>query len=310
MVVWLIFSHWLSWKQHARVASVWDSQCRGPWLKFPSDYHLNLLAPSSNPWQPLLIMLIWLQSVRIFNNLRFKLFVSVVCSASAIFCAIKVAEGKLEVIFPLIFFPFVFSDGRVSDNTKSLIGLLLMLDPQKRLTASGVLDFLRNTMTAWWVGPQFPDNFHANQVYHNDCAIAKFLNSLGKINGRKLCFQCDIPTPNLTLLLLLDLLLLLLFHPPPPPPSGRQTHYSRGRRGHLRGLGPRGRKSSVTLLRLRNIIIILNNFVFAYRQVFVEYYERARSSSSWYWWRLFRRHQGWIWEFVEVTATRAWTPFD
>lgn len=41
------------------------------------------------------------------------------------------------------------SDGRVSDNTKSLIGLLLMLDPQKRLTASGVLDFLRNTMTAW-----------------------------------------------------------------------------------------------------------------------------------------------------------------
>ncbi|XP_027052326.1 serine/threonine-protein kinase 40-like isoform X2 [Pocillopora damicornis] len=40
------------------------------------------------------------------------------------------------------------NDGRVSDNTKSLIGLLLMLDPQKRLTASGVLDFLRNTMTA------------------------------------------------------------------------------------------------------------------------------------------------------------------
>lgn len=43
------------------------------------------------------------------------------------------------------------NDGRVSDNTKSLIGLLLMLDPQKRLTASGVLDFLRNTMTAWYL---------------------------------------------------------------------------------------------------------------------------------------------------------------
>lgn len=43
------------------------------------------------------------------------------------------------------------NDGRVSDNTKTLIGLLLMLDPQKRLTASGVLDFLRNTMTAWYL---------------------------------------------------------------------------------------------------------------------------------------------------------------
>lgn len=43
------------------------------------------------------------------------------------------------------------NDGRVSDNTKSLIGLLLMLDPQRRLTASGVLDFLRNTMTAWYL---------------------------------------------------------------------------------------------------------------------------------------------------------------
>lgn len=49
----------------------------------------------------------------------------------------------------IVFSNLCFSDGRVSDNTKSLIGLLLMLDPQKRLTASGVLDFLRNTMTAW-----------------------------------------------------------------------------------------------------------------------------------------------------------------
>lgn len=43
------------------------------------------------------------------------------------------------------------NDGRVSDNTKSLIGLLLMLDPQRRLTATGVLDFLRNTMSAWYL---------------------------------------------------------------------------------------------------------------------------------------------------------------
>ena len=121
----------------------------------------------------------------------------------------------------------------------------------------------------------FPHNFHANQVCLNDCAIAKFLNSLGKINGKRTLFPVPYPNskPN---------------SPPPPlSPPGRQTHYSRGRGGHLRGLGPRGRKLSVTLLRLRNIIIILfsrcvvlNNFVFAYRQVFVEYYERARPSSS------------------------------
>ncbi|EDO41944.1 predicted protein [Nematostella vectensis] len=42
------------------------------------------------------------------------------------------------------------SDSPVSENTKSLIRLLLMLNPLKRLTASKVLGFLQNTMSSWY----------------------------------------------------------------------------------------------------------------------------------------------------------------
>ena len=82
----------------------------------------------------------------------------------------------------------------MSDNTKSLIGLLLMLDPQKRLTASGVLDFLRNTMTAWWVGEQFPHNFQVIQACPYDWTRGTFSDSSGKINGNET--SCPVPYPN------------------------------------------------------------------------------------------------------------------
>ena len=100
---------------------------------------------------------------------------------------------------------------------------------------------------------------------------------------KKLCFQCDIPTPNPTLLLCFDLLLLVL-----QPPAAKLTLLEGMGGGDLRGLNPKGRKSSVTWLQLTekyknnpfSRCVVLNNFVFAYRQVFVEYYERARPSSS------------------------------
>lgn len=52
-----------------------------------------------------------------------------------------------------------------------------MLDPQKRLTASGVLDFLRNTMTAWWVV------FHASEISEIHLYNSTFSKSFGCTEG-------------------------------------------------------------------------------------------------------------------------------
>lgn len=98
--------------------------------------------------------------------------------------------------------------------------------------------------------------------------------------GRK-TFASSAVSLTQTLLLLLDLLLLLLLlH----PLAANLTLLGGGAPS---GTGPKREeivRNMVTTEKFKNNpssrCVVINNFVFAYRQVFVEYYERARPGSS------------------------------
>ena len=70
---------------------------------------------------------------------------------------LKALPGKLDIKrhSPSILYYMLsyFSDMRVSENTKSIVQKLLVMNPKERLTASQVLDSLGSVIATWLVLP-------------------------------------------------------------------------------------------------------------------------------------------------------------